>query len=268
MTRPTRRALGTLLGLVLLFAVTVAVWLLVFLRSAPSGGAAAAGPGPAVVTPVPATSAPVAPTGAPTVHSTPPPSNDTAVFLGDGTVQGLAGGDAVTERWTTAVAAEQGWVEDNLGRAGTGYLATPDDPATCSQPSCPAVPDMVTNAVAAGPDVVVVSAGAADVALLASDRLAVHRAVNRTYRTLAQQLPDTRVIALSPVWTGPGDPPAGLATVAAWVRSAAERYGADFVPGAGRWLAGTPGATSDGELTADGHAQVAAALERWLARHD
>jgi hypothetical protein len=270
-----RRGLAMFLGIALLVVVTAGVWLLVFARTAPSsGGAAGTGttPGAAAPTSGPATGPSASPgtpatsvSAQPTVHSSPP--THVAAFLGDGSVQGLTGGDAVAGRWTTTLSREQGWTEDNFGRAGTGYAATPDDPATCWMASCPAVPDMVAEAVAAKPNVVVVSAGAADLTLLAQDRNAVHRAVNRTYRTLAAQLPGSRVLALSPLWTGPGDPPPALATLDAWVKSAARKYDADYVPGGATWLAQTPNATVDGDLSTDGHARVAAVLHRWLTRH-
>lgn len=276
MAKPTRRGLATFLGILALLALTIAVWLLVFTRAAPGSSSAAASgtggaAGPTVTAPTPATSTVGVPTdtsspsGEPTVHSTPP--TRLAVFLGDGAVQGLTDGDAVTGRWTTTVAQRQGWAEDNLGRAGTGYAATPADPATCWLASCPAVSELVADAVAARPNVVVICAGAADVDLLASDRAAVHRAIHRTYRTLTDGLPGTRVIAMSSLWTGPGEPPAGLATIDGWVKSAAVRYHADYVPGGTTWLARTPDATVGGELTTSGHARIAAVLDRWLKRN-
>lgn len=262
-----RRSVATAVAVVLLLALTAGVWWMVFARTTPGSadqGSPAAGP---------ATGTATAPGGG----STPSPSRSSggpstsakvAVFLGDGAVQGLAGGDAVTNRWSTAVARGQGWTEDNLGRAGTGYAATPTDPAVCWMASCPPVPHMIADAVAARPAVVVVSAGAADLALLPDSAAAVRTAVNRTYRELSAALPHARVIALSPMWSGTDPAPAELTTLDGWVRSAARRYGAEYVPGGASWLAGTPDATTDGDLSEAGHLRVAAVLDRWLRRND
>ncbi len=263
------RTVSAALAIAVLALAAVGVWLLVFSRTAPTpdtppvkvaGGADTEGAGSPGATP--GTDPTVSHSPSATSHA-----GSVAVFLGDGAVQGLAAGESVPERWTTLVAEHEGWTEDNLARAGTGYLASPTDPASCAMATCPAVRDMVGTAIEADPALVVVSAGTADLELLPAERTKVRRAVAGTYRALASGLPGTRVIAMPPLWTGEGEPPAALVRLDRWVQAAANKYGAQYVRSATTWLTTSATTVVDGELTAAGHERVAELLGRWLARH-
>lgn len=259
-----RRTVATVLGVVLLLAATAGVWWVVFARTTPGSadGDGATGLGSTVdATRGNEGTSPGSPGTSP--HASPGPADlggALAVFLGDGNVAGHGAGE---RRFTTRLSQRQDWTEDNLGHAGTGYSVAAAS-GSCGEPACPALPEMVARTAAIKPDVVLVSAGSADLRLVASRPTEVRRAVDRTYRDLAQALPGARIFALSPIWTGDAAAPPEVATLSGWIRSAARTYGADFIPGGASWLANTPDATTGGELTAAGHARVAAVLGHWL----
>jgi len=132
-----------------------------------------------------------------------------AVFLGDSYTQGT-GSSAVTKRWAALVSAKMGWAEDNLGRGGTGYVATSDING-CGLSFCPNIPAMVDSAVAEKPSIVVVAGGQNDFTTFINDPAKVKAAISLTFRTLREKLPDATIIAVGPStpW-GVGGPAVGL----------------------------------------------------------
>lgn len=177
-----------------------------------------------------------------------------AVFLGDSYTAG-AGSDGVG--WTTIVAREQGWVEMNLARGGTGFLAT-SGPEGCGLAYCPSIPEMVTVAAELEPDVVVVSAGRNDGT---ADNAA---AIADTFTALRGALPGTRIIAVAPLWDDTGYP-GFLVTMGATIRDAVEGVGGEYL-GVGTPLEGRPELVdTDGvHPNAAGHAAIGAAVNEAL----
>ncbi|MFN8156666.1 MAG: SGNH/GDSL hydrolase family protein [Candidatus Nanopelagicales bacterium] len=176
------------------------------------------------------------------------------VYLGDSMV---AGGMATStlKRWTSLLAAHKGWLENNMSRGGTGYVKT-SNASGCGLAYCPSLPEMAAEAVAARPEVVVVSAGRNDQAIMGSDPASVQKAVDATFATLRAGLPNARIIALGPMYDD-ATPSANLLTIDGWVKAAAAAHGATYVAGVPTWLVGHPEwISSDGVHQNDaGHAE-------------
>jgi lysophospholipase L1-like esterase len=161
---------------------------------------------------------------APTTRSAPAPpasagvARPRVVFLGDSYTFG-SGASSPAKRWSSVLAAAQGWTEINEGVGGTGYGTRRDRP-----PGAP-YPERLAEVVAAHPDIVVVSGGIND---LRSAAAAVARGVGQTYSMLRSLLPSVRLIALAP-FSNDAPPAPALRTIAAEVHAAATAAGAEFV---------------------------------------
>ena len=178
------------------------------------------------------------------------------VVLGDSYVSGL-GASVEARRWSTQVASTQGWLEANLGRGGTGWTATAGL-SGCGLSLCPSVADMAVAAVAARPDVVLVSAGRNDLAAYASTPASVQGDVERAIATLRAGLPGARIVVVSPMWDSSAVNP-GIPVIAGWAQQSAAAHGAQFVPDASSWLLGHPEWVFDGVHPNDaGYTQIAA----------
>ncbi len=180
------------------------------------------------------------------------------VFLGDSYTFG-SGASTPAKRWSSVVAAVQGWIEINQGVGGTGYGTRRDDP-----PGAP-YPDRLAEVVAAHPDIVVVSGGIND---LRSPAPAVAGGVTRTYTTLRALLPGVRLIAIAP-FSNDAPPTPALRAIAAEVHAAAATAGADFVD-PGYVLEGHPDLVHQsgphaGHPNDAGYARMAAAIDSALA---
>lgn len=166
---------------------------------------------------------------------TPSAAAGKAVFLGDSLVVGTGGNG---QTWTEPVAAGMGWQAVNLGRGGTGYV-TSSGSAGCGQASCPSIVDMGAQAIAAKPDVVVISGGQND------GTASVSAPATKLFTALHQALPNAKIFVLSPLGQLTS-PSAALRAVRAEVKSAAQAAGVTYVD-VGNPLQGHPEwFTSDG----------------------
>lgn len=177
-----------------------------------------------------------------------------AVFIGDDATAG-AGGDGTT--WTGIVAQRMGWVEVNLARGGTGYvtsLSGEQARAACGQDTCPAYRDMVDEAAAADPDIILVSGGRND------GEASVTNAAATLYLALDDASPGARIIAVSPLWDD-SDVPADLAGTKQGVSVAASRAGVGYLD-IGQPLAGRADLIADDGVNpnAEGHRAIAEAV--------
>ncbi len=138
------------------------------------------------------------------VPPTPVDFGQRAVFIGDSYTNGT-GASSPGLRWTSLVAAQRGWQETNLGFGGTGYL-TAAGVQGCGRPVCPNYQDVVDQAVAAEPDIVMVAGGQNDFPAFETNRPRVTKAVNQTFAELRRELPEARLIAVGPSTTGKVNP--------------------------------------------------------------
>ncbi|MBB3676962.1 SGNH/GDSL hydrolase family protein [Modestobacter versicolor] len=187
-----------------------------------------------------------------------------AAFIGDSYTVG-AGTEAPEQSFTARVAAHEGWREANLGRGGTGYVTALEGDvaqAACSLDRCPTYTEMIDDAVAVAPDVVVVSGGRNEVDV--ADDADYADGVAAFFRTLREQLPAARIIAISPLWSD-GAPPDELALVAEAVRVGVTGAGGSYLD-VGQPLQEHPEWVIDDGIHPDptGHAAIADAVNARL----
>lgn len=182
-----------------------------------------------------------------------------AVFIGDAYTAGV-GGEGT--RWTALAADRLGWQEVNLANGGTGYLTSATGAtaqAACGKDRCPAYGDVVGDAVAASPDIIVVSGGRIDATRDVSS------AAKTLFTDLHSKAPAARIIAVSPLWDD-ATAPSYLTTESRAVQKAASQVGVEFL-GIGQPLAGRSDLmTADGVYpNPAGHAAIAEAVTSALA---
>lgn len=155
-------------------AVTIAAAAALIWSFASGGSRTPVGPSPA---------ASPSSTGAPDAARRP-----VAVFLGDSYTVGV--GTSLHGSGFPAMLGEmRGWEVVNLAISGTGYGTGR------------AYADVIPDAVAAGPDIVVVSGGRND-----EGHRSLEREVEDFYAGLRAALPGARIIATSPLWDEPPAP--------------------------------------------------------------
>lgn len=148
-----------------------------------------------------------------------------AAFIGDSYAQGIGASSEAT-RWTSLVSDAEGWRQENLGRGGTGYLAT-SGPEGCGLDFCPSYDAMVGEAAANAPDVLVISGGQNDFNTFVTARSSVEEAIAKTMTDARSALPDTRIIVVGP--STPNGVDANFTAFADTVREAAGSIGAEYV---------------------------------------
>lgn len=181
-------------------------------------------------------------------------SSRVVVFIGDSYTHGT-GSSSKAMRWSSLVSAAAGWTEQNLGRGGTGYKKTSSKNG-CGLQYCPNYAEMVAQAAALHPGVVVVSGGQND---FRSDFAEVEPMISKTYSDLRAALPDAEIIAVGPSIIGTVGP--SVIGFDAAVQSAAAAVGARYVSLSSPDVLEPSMATEDGGHVADsGHAAIAAAV--------
>lgn len=175
-----------------------------------------------------------------------------AAFIGDSYTTG-AGGDGT--KWTTLLAQREGWREVNLGYRGTGY-GKEFHAANCPEAGCPDYLQVVSRAVAAHPDIVVVSGGRNDI----TNQGRAASNIPKVFQQLRQELPKARIIAVSPFWDA-SSYPSSLTRLGSDVRTAVENGGGQYVD-VGSPLSGKAGLVSSGGVypNADGYRSIAEAV--------
>lgn len=180
-------------------------------------------------------------------------------FIGDSYTSGV-GATSLGTRWTTRLSSSLGWEEVNLGQGGSGFTGGGGvDPATGKER--PSYPEMIPEAVAAKPNVVVVATAGND---FNRGPEAFQPAITDFFTTLRAGLPNAKIIVVSTFWRGPGEHE-HLAvlneSLAAGAESVGGRYldiGDDFQNSLAEGLLG-----SDEIHPNDvGHAYLAAAVEK------
>jgi capsular exopolysaccharide synthesis family protein len=151
-----------------------------------------------------------------TATATATSSKKVAAFIGDALVQG---GDAGSI--AAGVADALGWQSVNLGRGGTGYV-TSAGTAACGLDYCAPFPMMAAEAIAAKPDVVVVSGGIDD------GTADVSTAAGMLFTQLHKELPKAKVIVVAPM-SRASVVPDTLTALRSEVKAAARTAGVSYV---------------------------------------
>lgn len=157
-------------------------------------------------------------------------------FYGDSYTLGTGASDP-SLRWSTRISESRGWVEVNPSVNGLGFINNRELFGDGDLPS------MIIEA---EPDIVFVTMGLNDNFSFAFAADAIEAQIDADLRRLTEALPEAQFIVVEPFWYTSERPPS-VQTIIDWVRDAAERYGADYIPGASTWTQGR-----QGEMAADG----------------
>lgn len=158
--------------------------------------------------------------------ATPPPvptpkPAPVAAFLGDS----FTAGDGLTDRanrWSSVLAAKEGWIEVNVGIGGTGYES--DGKLSDRTTYLERMPELVKK----NPSIVVISGGGNDLSAHRDSPALVEDAIRATYTQVRKALPKARIIAVGPDW-GVDAPEPTIAAIDATVRASAASVKAEYV---------------------------------------
>lgn len=148
------------------------------------------------------------------------------VAIGD-TYSAGAGATEANVGFVFQLARSESWNLTNLARGGTGYLASLSGIArqACGLDYCPSYPEMIADAVAATPEIVLVAGGRNDAA---KDPTEESAAIKDFYQQLRTSLPQAKIVALSPLWDST-EPPETLSEIAGAVRASVESVGGSYL---------------------------------------
>ena len=138
---------------------------------------------------------------------------------------------------STRISESRGWVEVNPSVNGLGFI---------NNRQVFGDGDLPSKIIDADPDIVFVTMGLNDNFSYSFAADAIEAQIDTDLRRLTEALPDARLIVVEPFWYTSERPPS-VPIIIEWVRDAAERYGADYIPGASTWIQGR-----EGEMAADG----------------
>ena len=149
------------------------------------------------------------------------------VFLGDSYTAGARASSDGTQ-WVNLVSAAEGWEAHNLARGGTGFVNGVDGdtaPVACGLDYCPSFTEMIAEAAALNPDVVVVSGGRNDANQDAAQAAA---GVEQFFTALREALPNATIIGTSVLWDDE-PPPDTIPAMSEAVRTNLERIGGRYL---------------------------------------
>lgn len=190
------------------------------------------------------------------------PGGPVVAFYGDSYTLGT-GASEPGKRWSTILSEDRGWNEVNPSVNGLGFVnnRSPEgDPIAGGR-------NLVDQVVEARPDIVFITMGLND--NFSFDRAAdeIEAAIRADLTELDRKLPDARFIVVEPFWYTDARPDS-VETIIGWVRDAADRIDADYIPGASRWIEGHPEwMAADGLHPNDrGYAEIAERMDAELRR--
>lgn len=176
-------------------------------------------------------------------------------FYGDSYTLGTGASDPAY-RWSTVICAERGWTEFNPSVNGLGFVNNRGF-----------APDLPTLVVEREPDIVFVTMGLNDNFSYPIGAERIREAIDDDFAFLTSELPDARFVVVEPFWYT-DERPESVEIIIGWVRDAADRIGADWVPDASHWIEGHPEwMAADGLHPNDaGYAEMARRMDAELAR--
>lgn len=163
-------------------------------------------------------------------------------FYGDSYTRGT-GASSAEKRWSTIVSAERGWHEINRSENGLGFV----NRRTSVEADIGDIPSQVIDD---DPDIVFVTMGLNDNFSFDAAAERIRAAIDDDLERLRAGLPEARLVVVEPFWYT-ADRPDSVAVISGWVEQAADRDGADWIGGAGRWLDGHYAGSSDSWMAAD-----------------
>ncbi|WP_455905526.1 GDSL-type esterase/lipase family protein [Microbacterium sp.] len=185
-------------------------------------------------------------------------------FYGDSYTLGTGASDP-SLRWSTIISEERGWREFNPSVNGLGFVNHREN---FGEDDLPAL------VIAQKPDIVFVTMGLNDT--FSFDRRAdlIRDTISGDLTRIREALPSARIVVVEPFWYTE-QRPASLEQIIVWVEDAAAEIGADWIPGASRWLDGHHAGSEDSWMASDGlhpsdvgYAHMAEQMDAALARLD
>jgi lysophospholipase L1-like esterase len=176
-------------------------------------------------------------------------------FYGDSYTLGTGASDP-SRRWSTVVSEERGWREYNPSVNGLGFV----NHRTSFEGG-----DLPGLVIDADPDIVFVTMGLNDAFSYDGRADEVHEQIGDDLDRITSALPEARLVVVEPFWYT-DERPESVDVIAGWVHEAADEVGADWVPGASRWLEGHPEwMAADGlHPNDDGYAEMARRMDAEL----
>jgi len=163
----------------------------------------------------------------PVVPAANDPEASVVAFYGDSYTLGTGASDPAN-RWSTIICAERGWTEFNPSVNGLGFVNNRRLAA-----------DLPSLIVERQPDIVFVTMGLNDNFSYAYGAERIREAIDDDLDLLTTQLPDARFIVVEPFWYT-DERPESVEIIIGWVKDAADRVGADWIPDASHWIEGHP----------------------------
>ncbi|MEX0161249.1 MULTISPECIES: SGNH/GDSL hydrolase family protein [unclassified Microbacterium] len=185
-------------------------------------------------------------------------------FYGDSYTLGTGASDP-SLRWSTIISEERGWREFNPSVNGLGFVNHREN---FGEDDLPAL------VIAQKPDIVFVTMGLNDT--FSYDRRAdlIRDTISGDLTRIREALPSARIVVVEPFWYTE-QRPASLEQIIVWVEDAAAEIGADWIPGASRWLDGHHAGSEDSWMASDGlhpadvgYAHMAEQMDAALTRLD
>jgi lysophospholipase L1-like esterase len=182
-------------------------------------------------------------------------TGETVAFYGDSYTLGTGASDD-SKRWSTVVSEQRNWREINPSVNGLGFI---------NNRTVFGAGDLPSMVIDADPDIVFITMGLND--NFSFDRAAerIRAQITDDFTRLADALPTARFIVVEPFWYT-DERPASVGVISGWVRDAAGAIGAEYIPGASRWIEGHPEwMASDGLHPNDaGYAEMAERMDAAL----
>lgn len=180
-------------------------------------------------------------------------------FYGDSYTLGT-GASSAAKRWSTIVSRERNWNEFNPSVNGLGFITNRDNFGDGDLPSL---------VIDAKPEIVFVTMGLNDNFSYDDAADSIRSQVSFDFDRLKAGLPDARFVVVEPFWYT-DERPESVDAIIGWVRDAADDLGADYIPGASRWIEGHPEWMADDGLhpNDEGYAAMAVRMDEELAKID
>lgn len=186
-----------------------------------------------------------------TATSLEPDQRPVAVIVGDESASTVGDGSS----WPEKLAAEAGWRLIDFTQAGSGYLTIPT-PDECGFVACTALFQGIPQVAALKPDIVLISAGARD---LASDAAQLDGVIAATFGQYRLSFPETPIVVVTPFTSNDSDS-ADVVDLSARIVAAAETFGFITVPDVQQGLANDPALFDGDRLAPSGIARVESAV--------
>jgi len=176
-------------------------------------------------------------------------------FYGDSYTLGTGASDP-SLRWSSIICRDRGWSELNPSVNGLGFVNN----RTADR-------DLPGAIIERRPDLVLVTMGLNDNFSYAARAADIRAQIRTDLERLSSGLPEARIVVVEPFWYTDERPPS-VEVIIGWVRDEADRIGADFIPGASRWIEGHPEWMAPDRLhpNDDGYAEMARRMDEELTR--